>query len=98
MPGSKTVVVVNDDRTMLGLIGEILLEEQYRVVTCDNVHRAHDTIKETMPDLAIVDVRIRSGGSPAGRTPPALTCRLGRETRNDGSVMTLRRQNGIVEC
>jgi DNA-binding response OmpR family regulator len=58
----KTIVVVNDDRSILELMREILEEESYGVMVADDSDRACRLIKETLPTLAILDVRMP--GSP----------------------------------
>jgi DNA-binding response OmpR family regulator len=57
-----TIVVVNDDRSFLELMQEILEDESYSVMTADDSDQACRLIKETMPNLAILDVRMP--GSP----------------------------------
>ncbi len=58
MPDRPTVAIVNDDSSILEMLGLILGDEGYRVVACDRPDRAHTFIKESRPDLAIVDVRM----------------------------------------
>lgn len=43
-PTDKTVVVVNDDRTILELMRDILGYEGYRVVVADDADRAYRLI------------------------------------------------------
>ena len=63
---NATLVIVNDDVPLLTLMQEILREEGYRVVACPTARGAHPLIKDTMPDLAILDVRMR--GAPHFQT------------------------------
>ena len=57
-----TVAIVNDDRSILDMLGLILGDEGYRVVACEHPDRAHAVIKASRPNLAIVDVRMH--GAP----------------------------------
>jgi DNA-binding NtrC family response regulator len=56
MPDDKTVLLVADHETILNLFEAIFSEGQYRVVARGSPDRAPALIKETMPDLAILDV------------------------------------------
>ena len=52
----KTVLVVDDELDIVEAVKAILEEEQYRVVTCPNGREALKCLKESKPDLAIVDI------------------------------------------
>ena len=60
----KTIIVVNDDRSILEMMREILedescrADESYRVMLSNDSDQACRLIKETLPDLAILDVRM----------------------------------------
>jgi CheY-like chemotaxis protein len=60
----KTIIVVNDDRSILEMMQEILedesyrADESYRVMLSNDSDQACRLIKETLPDLAILDVRM----------------------------------------
>lgn len=54
----KTIVVVDDSREYLDLVQDVLEEERYRVVTCDDASQALRTIREVGPDLLVLDVRM----------------------------------------
>lgn len=58
IPTDKTIVVVNDDRTILELMRDILGNEGYQVVVADDADRAYHLIQSTPPRLAILDVRM----------------------------------------
>ncbi len=62
----KTVVVVNDDRTILELMRDILGYEGYRVVVAEDASQAYHLIQARPPSLAILDVRMP--GSPDWQT------------------------------
>ncbi len=52
----KTVLVVDDELDIVEAVKAILEEEQYRVITCPNGKEALKCLKESTPDLAIVDI------------------------------------------
>lgn len=52
----KTVLVVDDETDIAEAVKSILEDEGYRVVTCSNGREAIDCVKDTHPDLAIIDV------------------------------------------
>ncbi|HEX8698619.1 MAG TPA: response regulator [Myxococcaceae bacterium] len=52
----KTVLVVDDELDIVEAVKAILEEEQYRVITCPNGREALKCLKESKPDLAIVDI------------------------------------------
>ena len=87
-----TVVVVNDDRSVLEMLRDVLEAEGYRVVVSEDADRGYRLIREVSPDLAILDVRM--AGTPdwhvvdritadrATASVPVLVC--------SGSVLELR--------
>jgi CheY-like chemotaxis protein len=60
----KTIIVANDDRSILEMMQQILedesygADESYRVMVSNDSDQACRLIKETLPDLAILDVRM----------------------------------------
>ena len=60
--GRPTVAVVNDDPALLGMIELMLTREGYGVLASGDAHRAQPLIRDTSPDLVILDV-------PAWRRP-----------------------------
>ena len=59
MPDERALIaVVNDDTTFLKLMQELLSDEGYRVVLHIEGSSAYQLIKEEMPDLVILDIRI----------------------------------------
>lgn len=54
----KTIVVVNDSPELLALMRDLLEEEGYRAVVCDQGDRAYRLIKETMPSLLILEAAL----------------------------------------
>src|SRR5690242_1873158 len=53
------IVVINDDTDFLTLMSELLAEvEGYEVKICREGNRAYKFVKETLPDLVILDIRI----------------------------------------
>ncbi|MBI4317416.1 MAG: response regulator [Chloroflexi bacterium] len=60
---AKKVATIDDNPEFLQLIKDILEKEGYEVVCCVGSLRAHETIKETRPDLILLDIMMpgRSG-------------------------------------
>ncbi|MDY7225102.1 response regulator [Hyalangium rubrum] len=52
----KTVLVVDDEMDIAEAVKAILEEERYKVLTCPNGREALKSLRETRPDLAIVDI------------------------------------------
>jgi CheY-like chemotaxis protein len=57
-PATKKIVVVNDNPEFLELVETLLSEERYDVVVCQFGDRAYQLIKELLPGLVILDVRM----------------------------------------
>ena len=58
MAESMHIVVMNDDTMFLSLMSELLTDEGYRVTLIRESRKAYELIKEIMPDLAVLDVRM----------------------------------------
>jgi DNA-binding NtrC family response regulator len=54
----QLVAVVNNDTDFLELMNDLLSLEGYRTIICREGDRAYGMIKETRPDLVILDVRL----------------------------------------
>jgi putative two-component system response regulator len=54
------VVIVDDDPDFTHLIGELLRDQGYEVVSCDDDRRALECVVEAKPDLIILDLRMSS--------------------------------------
>jgi len=54
----RMIAVVNNDTDFLGLMNELLSLEGYRTIICREGDRAYSVIKESQPDLVILDVRL----------------------------------------
>ena len=54
----QTIAVVDDQQDFLGLATDILEPEGYAVVTCQRAEDAERWLRETKPDLLIVDIRM----------------------------------------
>jgi CheY-like chemotaxis protein len=52
------ITVVDDDRSYLEIISEALVPEGHEVVTCADPDAALTVIRETSPDLVMLDVRM----------------------------------------
>jgi len=55
---SKKILAVDDDNDILDVIRIILEEEGYEVVTLANGKHVFDIVKETSPDLILLDVML----------------------------------------
>ena len=80
------IAIINDDTTYLQLMRDLLdAEAGYAVTVCKEADRAHEFVKETRPDLVILDIRVgheESGWTilevltldPVTRPIPVLVC------------------------
>ena len=60
-----TVLIVEDDPQMARMLGELLEFEGYRAVLCPATERVLDCIRETRPDVVVMDFhlgRVRAPG------------------------------------
>ena len=55
-----TILVVEDERTVLNSIGSVLQSEGYNVTLIEDCHAALNTLKEDHFDLIISDIRLGS--------------------------------------
>lgn len=55
---SKTVLVVEDDRSILSLVAMVLENEGYRVVTAENGQLGLDAAVRHNPDLVLLDMNM----------------------------------------
>src|SRR5829696_4519648 len=57
--GKRRIAVINDDTAYLELMHELLEEiEGYAVTICKEADQAYQFVKETRPDLVILDIRV----------------------------------------
>ena len=71
---SPHIAVINDDTALLRLMDELLrLEEGYRVSTCFVGANAYAFIKQTQPDLVILDLVFGNSAEQGWRTLDLLT-------------------------
>ncbi|MDO8841453.1 response regulator [Methanocalculus sp.] len=54
----KTVMVVDDDQSILMVMEELLNDIGYSAVTVSNGYEAFDAIKERKPDLILLDLKM----------------------------------------
>lgn len=62
---SRRLLVVDDDEGLLILMAETLREQGYRVTTAGSAKTAHTSLAHDMPDLMILDLKLRDGSGPA---------------------------------
>ena len=80
----KRIVVVDDDQQLADLMREFLIEEGYIVEVCSQGDQAFSFIRNLVPDLIILDVRMAEIGGlgvlyllstdPQTREIPVLMC------------------------
>jgi len=58
----RTVLLVDDDASLLITLGDLLRYEGYRVETAENAERALDTLDGLAPDLIILDISMPGMG------------------------------------
>ncbi len=52
----KTILIVDDELDIVEAVKSILEEERYRVLTCGNGREALQCLRQSKPDLAILDI------------------------------------------
>src|SRR3954452_11375221 len=58
-PRQLQIAVINDDTTYLQLMHDLLEDEEgYNVSICKEAERAYEFVKESRPDLVILDIRV----------------------------------------
>jgi DNA-binding response OmpR family regulator len=84
--GKQRIAIINDDTAYLELMHELLEEiEGYVVTICKEADDAYEFVKETQPDLVILDIRVghEENGwvilnlltlDPATRPIPVIVC------------------------
>jgi len=50
------ILIVDDDEGIISILKEILTRKNYEVVSANNGQEGYEKAKETIPDLAIVDI------------------------------------------
>jgi len=53
---SKTILVVDDEKRLVSLVGQYLLQDGYRVITANNGKEALDIVRRDPPDLIVLDL------------------------------------------
>ena len=65
--GPARIVLINDDTAFLDLMHDLLQSiEGYEVLICKEGDQAHEFVKQSRPDLVLLDIRI--GGEETGWT------------------------------
>jgi CheY-like chemotaxis protein len=57
-PRTRTIVAVDDAGEFLLLLADLLEGEGFQVITCDVAKQGYQCIRETVPDLLILDVQM----------------------------------------
>jgi len=58
MPEKHTILVIDDEPTLLKSVRERLELENYNVLTCQSAEQAAETLRRFTPDLMVVDLRL----------------------------------------
>ncbi len=84
--GRARIVLINDDTAFLDLMHDLLQSiEGYEVFICKEGDQAHEFVKQSRPDLVLLDIRIGSAETgwtvlelltldPATRPIPVIVC------------------------
>ena len=93
--GRARIVLIDDDAALLELMHDLLQSiEDYEVLVCKEADQSHQFVKESRPDLVLLDIRIgdvEAGWTafelltldPATRSIPVIVCSAGiRELRH----------------
>jgi chemotaxis family two-component system response regulator PixH len=81
----KCIAIVNDDRSFIDLVAELLEDEGWEAIGLFEGNRAFEQIKEKRPDLVILDIRMEQPDTgwrilnllmldPETRTIPVVMC------------------------
>jgi CheY-like chemotaxis protein len=81
----KHIAIVNDDRTFIGLVSELLRERGWNCISLHEGNAAFETIKREQPDAVILDIRMEQPDTgwrvlnllmldPATRSIPVIMC------------------------
>jgi len=60
---AKTILVVDDDPDIVAQTRAVLTAAGYRVVTAESERQAEDLLRETVPDLAVLDLMMENQDS-----------------------------------
>jgi DNA-binding response OmpR family regulator len=94
MPNSnkKTILLIDDDPSILLSVGDRLVFEGYEVLKAENAEAGVAVLRRTTPDLIILDIMMQGMGglgflkeftSPAGKTPIPVLIFTARANMND---------------
>ncbi len=77
MRDERTVLVVDDDPTIVGLMRDFLEAEGFRVEGAENVHEAMAVLDHTPVDCILLDIMMpgRAASSSSGDSAARATCR-----------------------
>jgi CheY-like chemotaxis protein len=53
-----TVAVIDDDPTLLDLMGELLQERDWSMLPLPDGHTASESVRQALPDVVLLDVRL----------------------------------------
>jgi len=61
MDNMKKIMIIDDAGFIRVLFREALKREGYEVITCENTYTAYKMIKESEPDLLLLDINLPGG-------------------------------------
>ncbi|MBV9789526.1 MAG: response regulator [Chloroflexi bacterium] len=105
---SPTIAIIEDDLGLIQMLELLLSEEGYRVITCTNGQKAHALIRQTLPDIILLDLRLETpdaGGmvlgllelDPMTQQIPVIVCSADTQALRRWSLLLQERKYTVLE-
>lgn len=105
---SPTIAIIEDDLGLIQMLELLLTEEGYRVITCTNGQKAHALIRQTLPDIILLDLRLETpdaGGmvlgllelDPMTQQIPVIVCSADTQALRRWSLLLQERKYTVLE-
>lgn len=105
---SPTIAIIEDDLGLIQMLELLLTEEGYRVITCTNGQKAHALIRQTLPDVILLDLRLETpdaGGmvlgllelDPMTQQIPVIVCSADTQALRRWSLLLQERKYIVLE-
>lgn len=105
---SPTIAIIEDDLGLIQMLELLLTEEGYRVITCTNGQKAHAVIRQTLPDVILLDLRLETpdaGGmvlgllelDPMTQQIPVIVCSADTQALRRWSLLLEERKYTVLE-
>ena len=105
---SPTIAIIEDDLGLIQMLELLLTEEGYRVITCTNGQKAHALIRQTLPDVILLDLRLETpdaGGmvlgllelDPMTQQIPVIVCSADTQALRRWSLLLQERKYTVLE-